>query len=183
MKKLRIKSFQIHSLRSFVVVVIVGVVVVTLALSGVFFFYRSADVLKNYYDRDIRRQFDQINTQIDDRVALIDNLFPLLISNLTIQENLEPTSEVYQSSSANERMMTIERQVTSIILSNYLWNQKFINSIFIEDIAGNTRLVSLKNQSGALSFMLEAGKAMSDDPALQIITTSNRESSKTFLTL
>ena len=180
MKKLRIKSFQIHSLRSFVVVVIVGVVVVTLALSGVFFFYRSADVLKNYYDRDIRLQFDQINTQIDDRVALIDNLFPLLISNLTIQENLEPTSEVYQSSSANERMMTIERQVTSIILSNYLWNQKFINSIFIEDIAGNTRLVSLKNQSGALSFMLEAAKAMSDDPVLQIITTSNRESSLYF---
>ena len=41
MKKPRIKSFQIHSLRSFVVVIIVGVVVVTLALSGVFFFLKA----------------------------------------------------------------------------------------------------------------------------------------------
>lgn len=180
MKKWNLTSLQIHSLRSFVVVIIVSVVIVTLVLSGIFFFYRSADILKNYYDRDILKQFDQINSQIDDRVALIDNLFPLLMSNMTIQENLEPTSEVYQTSTSYERMLTIERQVTSLILSNYLWNQKFINSIFIEDTEGNTKLVSLKNQSGALSNILEASQAMSDSPALQIVTTSNRESSLYF---
>lgn len=79
-----------------------------------------------------------------------------------------------------ERMLTIERQVTSLILSNYLWNQKFINSIFIEDCEGNTKLVSLKNQTGALSNILEASQAMSSSPALQIVTTSNRESSLYF---
>lgn len=160
--------------------IIIGVVIVTLILSGIFFFYRSADILKNYYDKDILKQFDQINSQIDDRVALIDNLFPLLMSNMTIQENLEPTSEVYQSSTSYERMLTIERQVTSLILSNYLWNQKFINSIFIEDGEGNTKLVSLKNQTGALSNILEASQAMSSSPTLQIVTTSNRESSLYF---
>ena len=180
MNKVRLKSLQIHSLRAFVVVIIIGVVIFTLALSGIFFFYRSADILRTYYDKDILKQFDQINTQIDDRVALIDNLFPLLMSNMTIQENLEPTSEVYQTSTSYERMLTIERQVTSLILSNYLWNQKFINSIFIEDAAGNTKLVSLKNQSDALSNMLEAAQAMSDSPQLQVITTSNRESSLYF---
>lgn len=180
MNKVRLKSLQIHSLRSFVVVIIIGVVIFTLALSGIFFFYRSANILRTYYDKDILKQFDQINTQIDDRVALIDNLFPLLMSNMTIQENLEPTSEVYQTSTSYERMLTIERQVTSLILSNYLWNQKFINSIFIEDASGNTKLVSLKNQSGALSNMLEAAHNMSDSPQLQVITTSNREYSLYF---
>lgn len=180
MKKWGLASLQIHSLRSFIIIIIVSVVIVTLVLSGIFFFYRSADILKNYYDRDILKQFDQINSQIDDRVALIDNLFPLLMSNMTIQENLEPTSEAYQTSTSYERMLTIERQVTSLILSNYLWNQKFINSIFIEDTEGNTKLVSLKNQSGALSNILEASQAMSDSPALQIVTTSNRESSLYF---
>lgn len=180
MKKGKLKSLQIRSLRSFVVIIIIGVVVVTLALSGIFFFYRSADILNTYYDRDILKQFDQINTQIDDRVALIDNLFPLFMSNMTIQENLEPTSEVYQASTSYERMMTIERQVTSLILSNYLWNQKFIKSIFIEDAAGNSQLVSLKKQSGTLSNMLEAARIMDDSPELQILTTSNREASLYF---
>ena len=91
MKKWGLASLQIHSLRSFIIIIIVSVVIVTLVLSGILFFYRSADILKNYYDRDILKQFDQINSQIDDRVALIDNLFPLLMSNMTIQENLEPT--------------------------------------------------------------------------------------------
>lgn len=180
MKTNRLKSLQIHSLRSFVIIVIVGIVVFTLALSGIFFFYKSADVLKTYYDKDIKKQFDQINTQIDDRVALIDNLFPLFLSNMTIQENLEPTSEVFQASTSYERMLTIERQVTSIILSNYLWNQKFINSVFIQDSTGNTKLVSLKNQAGTLPHMLEAAQLMQDSPALQIITTSNREASLYF---
>ena len=180
MRKSRAISLQIHSLRSFIVVIIVGIVVATLVLSGTFFFYRSADLLKTYYDRDILKQFDQINTQIDDRVALIDNLFPLLMSNMTIQENLEPTSGVYQTSTSYERMLTIERQVTSLILSNYLWNQKFINSIFIEDADGHTKLVSLKTQTGTLSNMLEAAQVMDDSPELQIITTSNRETSLYF---
>lgn len=180
MKKHRIDAFHVHSLRAFMIVVIVGIVVTSLSLSGFFLFTKSAKILKSNYDQDILQQFDTINAQIDDRVALIDNLFPYLMSNMTIQENLEPTSQVFQSSSSSERMLTIERQVTSLILSNYLWNQKFINSIHIRDSQGNSKLISLKNQADALSNMEEAVSCMTDSPQLQIITTSARESSLYF---
>lgn len=180
MKKHLIDLFHIHSLRSFIIVVILGIVVTSLSLSGYFLFTRSAGILKSNYDQDILQQFDRINAKIDDRVALIDNLFPHLMSNMTIQENLEPTSQVFQNSSSSERLLTIERQVTSLILSNYLWNQKFINSIYIQDSTGCGKLISLKSQANALCNMDEAVSGMTDSPQLQVITTSARESSLYF---
>lgn len=169
--------FRIKSLRAFILLMIVGIVSISSVLSGTLFYHRSAAMLKNNYEKDISKQFDQINNLIDDCVTQVDSIFPLLMSNITIRENLEPTSKIYQSTTASDRQLNIERQVTSLIISNYIWNQKLINAVYICGCDQIPYVVSLKSQSNTTAFFNEAAQFISDSTSLQIISTVNREHS------
>lgn len=172
--------FRIKSLRVFILLTIVGIVSISLVLSGTLFYSRSAAMLKTSYQKDVSKQFDQINSLIDDCVTQVDSIFPLLMSNITIRENLEPTSKIYQSTTASDRQLNIERQVTSLIISNYIWNQKLINAVYICGCDQIPYVVSLKSQSNTTAHFNEAAQFISESTSLQIISTVNREHSLYF---
>ena len=172
--------FRIKSLRAFILLMIVGIVSISLVLSGTLFYLRSAAMLNTNYEKDVSKQFDQINNLIEDCVTQVDSIFPLLMSNITIRENLEPTSKVYQSTTASDRQLNIERQVTSLIISNYIWNQKLINAVYICGCDQIPYVVSLKSQSNMTAYFNEAAQFISDSTSLQIISTVNREHSLYF---
>ncbi len=161
-------SWKVGSLRAFVTCVIVGIVVIALTLSGFVFYIKSASVLQASYAQKILTQFEQTNILVEDRTALIDNMFALLMSNNTIRENLEPTSSTYRSSTPKERQLAVERQVTSLIISNYLWNQKFINSIFISTESGQQYAISLKSPTVRSTLLSDAFSELTAEPSLQI---------------
>lgn len=171
---------RIKSLRAFILLIIVGIVSISLFLSGTLFYLRSAAMLKTNYEKDVSKQFDQINKLIDDCVTQVDSIFPLLMSNITIRENLEPTSKIYQSTTASDRQLNIERQITSLIISNYIWNQKLINAVYICGCDQSPYVVSLKSQSNTTVYFNEAAQFISDSTSLQIISTVNREHSLYF---
>lgn len=169
--------FRIKSLRAFIFLVIVGIVSISLVLSGMLFYTRSATMLKDSYEIDVSKQFEQINNLIDDCITQVDSIFPLLMSNITIRENLEPTSKIFQSATAFDRQLNIERQVTSLIISNYIWNQKLINAVYICGCDQIPYVVSLKSQSNTTAYLNEAAQFITDSTSLQIISTVNREHS------
>ena len=169
--------FRIKSIRAFIFLMIVGIVSVSLVLSGTLFYSRSAAMLKGSYETDVSKQFDQINSLIDDCITQVDSVFPLLMSNITIRENLEPTSKIFQSTTASDRQLNIERQVTSLIISNYIWNQKLINAVYICGCDQIPYVISLKNQSNTTAYLNEAAQFITDSTALQIISAVNREHS------
>lgn len=169
--------FRIKSLRAFIFLVILGIVSVSLVLAGMLFYSRSATMLKDSYEIDVGKQFEQINFLINDCITQVDSIFPLLMSNITIRENLEPTSKTFQSTAASDRQLNIERQVTSLIISNYIWNQKLINAVYICGCDQIPYVVSLKNQTNTAAYLNEAAQYITDSTSLQIISTVNREHS------
>lgn len=166
--------FRIKSIRAFIFVIIVGIVTISLVLSGTLFYCRSAAMLKSSYEIDVSKQFDQINNLIDNCISQVDSIFPLLMSNITIRENLEPTSKIFQSTTASDRQLKIERQVTSIIISNYIWNQKLINAVYICGCDQSPYVISLKNQPNTTAYLNEAAQFVTDSTALQIISAVNQ---------
>lgn len=166
------------TLRTFITTVICGTVILSLIIVGSLFYKRSADVLTQQYEKDIKNQLNQINQQVEEKVNLIDSIYPLLMSNITISENLEPTTAVFHSVTPIERKQNIEKQMSYLLYSTYLWNAGFINSVCIFDREDTFYSVFLNNKTNySFSDIENIYKEVSDKTVLQIYTLEeSRES-------
>lgn len=166
------------TLRTFITTVICGTVILSLIIVGSLFYKRSADVLTQQYEKDIKNQLNQINQQVEEKVNLIDSIYPLLMSNITISENLEPTTAVFHSVTPIERKQNIEKQMSYLLYSTYLWNAGFINSVCIFDREDTFYSVFLNNKTNySFSDIENIYKKVSDKTVLQIYTLEeSRES-------
>lgn len=166
------------TLRTFITTVICGTVILSLIIVGSLFYKRSADVLTQQYEKDIKNQLNQINRQVEEKVNLIDSIYPLLMSNITISENLEPTTAVFHSVTPIERKQNIEKQMSYLLYSTYLWNAGFINSVCIFDREDTFYSVFLNNKTNySFSDIENIYKKVSDKTVLQIYTLEeSRES-------
>lgn len=166
------------TLRTFITTVICGTVILSLIIVGSLFYKRSADVLTQQYEKDIKNQLNQINRQVEEKVNLIDSIYPLLMSNITISENLEPTTAVFHSVTPIERKQNIEKQMSYLLYSTYLWNAGFINSVCIFDREDTFYSVFLNNKTNySFSDIENIYKEVSDKTVLQIYTLEeSRES-------
>lgn len=166
------------TLRTFITTVICGTVILSLIIVGSLFYKRSADVLTQQYEKDIKNQLNQINQQVEEKVNLIDSIYPLLMSNITISENLEPTTAVFHSVTPIERKQNIEKQMSYLLYSTYLWNAGFINSVCIFDREDTFYSVFLNNKTNySFSDIENIYKEVWDKTVLQIYTLEeSRES-------
>lgn len=139
----RRSGFKVNTLRSFITFAVSLTVAVSLLGSGIFFYVKSANTLKETYQKDITRQLQQINKQVEDQIHIIDSVYPLFMSNTLIREYLDPASSVYSSKSSVEKRLEIERQMSYLLISTFLWDEKFINSVYIFQPDGSYSKVSL----------------------------------------
>lgn len=145
------KRWKVNTLRSFITLAVSLTVAVSLLGSGIFFYVKSANTLSNTYKKDIIRQLQQINTQVEDQIHIIDSVYPLFMSNTLIREYLDPASSAYYSKPAMEKRLEIERQMSYLLISTYLWDEKFINSVYIFQPDDSYSKVSLY-KDGSHSF-------------------------------
>ena len=134
---------KINTLRSFITLAVSATVAAALFCAATLFYTKSADTLKDNYSKDITRQLNQINNQVEDQIDIIDSVYPLFMSNNLIREYLDPASSVYTSKSPVEKRLEIERQMSYLLISTYLWDEKFVNSVYIFDMNGGYSKVSL----------------------------------------
>lgn len=159
------------TLRTFITAVICGIVILSLIIVGSLFYFRSAAILSEQYEKDITGQLNQINKQVEEKVNLIDSIYPLLMSNITISENLEPTTDIYHLGTTIERKQDIEKQMSYLLYSTYLWNAGFINSVCIFDQADTFYSVFLNNQTNySYADIKNIYQSISDKTTLQIYT-------------
>lgn len=167
-----IKRFRINTLRSFITFAVSITVAVSLLGSGIFFYKKSADTLKDSYQEDIIRQLQQINKQVGDQIHIIDSIYPLLMSNTLIREYLDPASDPYTLRTPVEKRLDIQRQMSYLLISNFLWDEKFINSVTIFQLDGTYIRVSLYEdhpyQSSRIQSVYE--QISPDSVALEIKT-------------
>ena len=93
---------KINTLRSFITLAVSATVAAALFCAATLFYTKSADTLKDNYSKDITRQLNQINNQVEDQIDIIDSVYPLFMSNNLIREYLDPASSVYQQKPGRE---------------------------------------------------------------------------------
>lgn len=84
------KLLQNTTLRTFITSIVTILVAFSLIITGIYFYVRSSKVLTDNYKNNLISQLKQINGHVEDQIRIIDSLFPLLITNPVIQDNLEP---------------------------------------------------------------------------------------------
>lgn len=165
------KPVKLFTLRSFITTVICGTVIISLIIVGSLFYNRSAAILSRQYEKDISAQLNEINKQVEEKVKLVDSIYPLLMSNITISENLEPTTSTYHSGTETERRQDMEKQMSYLLYSTYLWNAGFINSVCIFDQTDANYSVFLNNKTNySFSDIQKIYRNISDKTTLQIYT-------------
>lgn len=149
------KLLQNTTLRTFITSIVTILVAFSLIITGIYFYVRSSKVLTDNYKNNLISQLKQINGHVEDQIRIIDSLFPLLITNPVIQDNLEPfissppppeSNFLQKESNYNSRLL-IEKQMTQILISTDLWNKKYINSVSIVDRNDFLYQVSLYTQN------------------------------------
>ena len=118
---------------------------------------------------------NQINNQVEDQIDIIDSVYPLFMSNNLIREYLDPASSVYTSKSPVEKRLEIERQMSYLLISTYLWDEKFVNSVYIFDMNGGYSKVSLYENNSELDQVKTIYDQVSKEGASLQIKTLNSD--------
>ena len=166
---------KINTLRSFITLAVSATVAAALFCAATLFYTKSADTLKDNYSKDITRQLNQINNQVEDQIDIIDSVYPLFMSNNLIREYLDPASSVYTSKSPVEKRLEIERQMSYLLISTYLWDEKFVNSVYIFDMNGGYSKVSLYENNSELDQVKTIYDQVSKEGASLQIKTLNSD--------
>lgn len=136
-------KFHIKNLRVFITLIVAGIVAVSLLMSALFFSFSNEEILTERYQTDIKNQLNQINTRVNEQVKLTDSIFPLLMSNTIIQNNLDPAAPAYIYKTAVAKRPEIEQQMSYTLIGTYLWDKNLIQSAYIFDSKDHVFSVSL----------------------------------------
>lgn len=155
------EKFHVKTLRSFITFIVSFIVAMSLICTGTLFYIRTANLLTSYYKENITTQLLQVNNKVEDRIKLIDSLYPLIMSNSLIRDSLE--SIVADEKKSNYSIkLSIEKQLSYLLISNHLWNENFLNAVYIIDINENFYSMSLHKQKNIgkdkLELLLDFGK-------------------------
>lgn len=124
------------SLRSYITFIITGIIALALMVSGILFYMRTSRTLRDTYQNQMLKQLDTTMNQINEQVSLIDSLYILFMSNNLIYDSLE------KDSPESDNITAVEKQMTYLLVTNYVWKEKFINSVSIYAANGNIYRVS-----------------------------------------
>ncbi|MDR0197731.1 MAG: histidine kinase [Oscillospiraceae bacterium] len=130
------KRRKANRLNVFIVLSIFAVTVLTTFMAGILFYVKSAETLTAIYSDELIRELDQINGNVRDQIAIVDSLFPTLVSSIPIYNNLEPAAEGYERKEPQERRLEIERQMSYILVNNFLWSENLLEGVYIFDSEG-----------------------------------------------
>lgn len=137
---------HIRTLRSFITLIVSLIVAFSLIASGVLFYSNTAKLLSSHYKESIIQQLLQANYNIEDKTNLIDSIFPQIMSNSLIRDALENVAMNTDSITYSNKL-ELEKQLRYLMISNYLWNEKFLNAVYIVDKNNELYGVSLHNQN------------------------------------
>lgn len=155
------------SLRSYTTCMITGIIALALTISGVFFYAQTSRTLRGAYQEQMLQQLDNTMNRINEQVNLVDSLYTLFMSNNLIYDSLEADFLASHSTAA------IEKQMTYLLITNYVWKEKFINSVSIYANNDHTYHVSIIDSSEANLHNQEVYQNTDKRyPFLQIMTNS-----------
>lgn len=173
------RLLKITTLRTFITVIVTAMVALSLLIGGIYFYARSSKVLTETIKDNIISQLKQVNEHAEEQIHIIDSLFPSLITNPVIQENLEPFNDPRSTYTRHPySMFEVEKQMTQILISTNLWNRSYINSVSIIDNNNLVYRVSLYNRptkTETLNLLMEKMELGQASPHLEIKTLEDNK--------
>lgn len=171
----KINLLKTKSLRSYITLMITGIITLSLVISGILFYHHTASTLKNTYQDQMLQQLNISMSQIDEQVNLIDSLYMDFMSNNFIYDALESNSPETINTTA------IEKQMTYLLITNYVWKEKFIDFVTIHAINGNDYHIStsdyILNQKLDEEIYQNTNKSF---PSLRIVESKKTPSEQLF---
>lgn len=161
---------KIRSLRKFFILMLTAFALLSMLVTAAFFYLRTSNILTEQVRRDTATVLAQVNSSVRTEVNQVDATFPMFVANPTIRDYIEPTSAAFDSSAVQKRV-DIERQMSYLLINTYLWDEKYINSVYLFDSQGETYSVS-KTYGGTsvLTENLKIAEALDHtQPSLQIV--------------
>ncbi|MDR0222075.1 MAG: histidine kinase [Oscillospiraceae bacterium] len=139
------KTGKMNRLNVFIVLSTFIITALSTLMTGALFYIKSADALTAVYGNELIRELERVNGDFSDRIAIVDSLFPLIMSSTVIRDNLDPAAD-YNLKEPQERRLEIERQMSYMLVNSFLWGERMLKGVYIFDSDGN---VSAFSVSGA----------------------------------
>lgn len=116
---------HVKSLHSYITVIMTGSILLALIVSGTLFYSRTFHTLKSVYQEQMVQQLNTTMQQVTEQVNLIDSLYMMFTSNNMIYDSLD------NDNSEKVNTISVERQMTYLLITNYVWKEQFIDSVSI----------------------------------------------------
>lgn len=149
MKKPQTSSQRGLTLRSYITITITGTVAVILVLCSIFFYQKTARILRTDQETQIQKQLGWINEKVMEQINLIDSLNAQFMSNTLIRDQVEPST--YESG----RQLAVERQMSYLLINHPLWHEGLIQSVSLFLNPTRYCYVSVSGSPGSLRHLRE----------------------------
>jgi two-component system sensor histidine kinase YesM len=126
-KKMRTKA---STLSAKILVIIVSIVLVLVSVIGAYFYFTTSEILYENTSKDISHMLLQINNTMESQLDIIDSTLQFFMLNPNVREDLEKDTQGDSYSQAMKKI-DIEKQLSYLLLYNYLWDSKCIKSVYI----------------------------------------------------
>lgn len=172
---------KVKTLRSHITFIICTIVTIALLCSGLFFYVKTSSVLTENYKQLVLQQLEQTNKQVSEQINLIDSLPPLFLSSTPIRDALDP-SYPHAKIPYLEQKLAVERQLSYLLINNYLWNEKLIDAVYIFDKSSNIYCMTRDGKQSVLENNKKIWKSIdSAETGLVIKTLEGDENSIYFV--
>ncbi len=138
------KHRRIHSVHRLMVFMVTFSVLIAVLVTSLFFYTKTADVLTQQAKTNTNQLLNQVNSRVQSQIDMIDTTFPLFVANPIIRDYIEPTSARFTAPQI-EKKIEIQKQMSYLLINTYLWDEKFINAVYLFDTDGNAYCVSKSN--------------------------------------
>lgn len=176
------RGLRIKTLRTHITLTVSMILALTLLCSGLFLYTQTAGILTDNYKQLLVQQLDQVNSLVYEQISIIDSVNPLFLSNNLIRDTLEPASSKGKLPYI-EKKLALEKQMSYLLISNYLWNEKFIDAVYIFDSSGHS--YSMAPSGNQINALVENQKILESidrrNPSLMIKTLEENEKSLYFI--
>lgn len=125
MTRCPLKNIRPSTLRSYITLVITGIITIALILSSVFFYKRTSTILIENHRQQVMQELARVNQNITDQLNILDSVNSLFMSNTLIREAIDP----YFDDSDNK--LAVEKQMNFLLISTSTWQKNFIDTVCI----------------------------------------------------
>lgn len=150
MKHVSLKKCGPFRLRSCITLAITGTVAMILVFCSIFFYYKTARLLTDRQREQIMQQLGRVNEKVEEQIQLIDSLNAQFMSNTLIRNQVEPST--YNPS----QKLAVEKQMSYLLINNYLWQDGLIHSACIFLASDRAYHLSEFDNAGSLPHLREA---------------------------